>query len=87
MVLSAGQEHLAAAHENGMHSFGCPEGCPDDPGTDTDHEAFYFEGEPVRDDACDHSGLFCYCGREVVNVVDTEGFELYPTGWAHVGCE
>jgi hypothetical protein len=51
------------------------------------HEAFYAFGEPVRGDTAElDTGLHCWCGREVVNVInDDEGD--FPTGWAHVGEE
>jgi hypothetical protein len=54
--------------------------------SDTDHEAFYFEGAPERVHIDDDSGLRCWCGHEVVNTIN-EDFGDYPTGWAHVGCE
>jgi len=51
-----------------------------------DHDAFYFEGAPNRDQAAEaDTGLRCWCGREVVAVLDEDEDEIYPTGWAHVG--
>lgn len=46
------------------------------------HEAFYAYGEPMESE--DDTGLRCWCGTEVVSVLDDPDGE-FPTGWAHVG--
>lgn len=46
------------------------------------HEAFYASGEPMESDQ--DTGLRCWCGTEVVAVLDDPDGE-FPTGWSHVG--
>lgn len=49
------------------------------------HEAFYASGEPYQGEAAAlDTGLRCWCGQEVVAVLDDPEGD-FPTGWAHVG--